>query len=408
MKKIILFIVALSLAHQALWAINLHRNDIVELAGLAYMLSFNPTEEQAGFQNKEFKYGNMVEMLGYSCITDNDFRAAVEKHFNDFKEHDFIKLIRKNLGTSYDNPMGTLSAMLTLSNHLVLDKGNIVLRPEESIDDLAHNGCFRDKEAVRNFTKLFNAFYHDTDFGNFVKENSVYYERCDSIANNMYKYVNNDYFDSLMPDGKKVKYIPLYSLYMGDSNISGNWKDGDVTVVIGTNYGKHTEYPSEGEYIHKSEMALIQNICAHYADEAYGNDVIIPDNVSKKVFDKFNDKGFNKTGRNNSKNSDLYGEPKDLAKAWMKWVYVCDYMNKTGRLDPYDIYGSGNNASSLVSFATHTEHIYWLTQSLSSILTYKNARELNCNISTYYCYLSRNFDFLAWESNVQPLTHKTL
>lgn len=375
MRKVILIAAILLFMCQTAVPITLQRNNIFELTSLAYLVSFD-TGKGPDLSKKKI---TSVELLGYNVIGDQDFKVAVEEHFKPFAGHEFVEYVR---GLEKNEEGVALTTMFEVADALTVQDGEIVLNPGVDVDKVTDSECFRSKEELEKYVRLLNDFYKDTDFEDFVKENISYYEKCEARSNDIYGSVDNSYFESFILNGGKVNYIPVYSIYSGFF-VTGDWKDGEMLVVI-----SNPMYSGKGVSLEAED--LVKYLCSDYAGQVYDDNKSSIEKISEEVFDKFEAKGLNSADyRVNGKNGIVYDNHQQLTKKWMSWVYMFDYMNKKGMTEQENRYEQ---------FATGLEHIYWLMPSLSKVLEGNSSSEsLNHKMFAFYNDLADNFDTVVEE-----------
>ena len=225
MGKVVLLLPALLFACQAVSSVNLQRNDLFELAGLAYVMSRDTVPPEDGFRTGEDAFFYMV---GYGAVA-SELRAEVESRLAPFAGHRLIDFMRdfRRSATAFN-----LNDIYAMTNSLTWDKDSIVLKPGADIEMLDEI-CLVEgagKTTAMLFGNLLKDFYDKTDFAGFLADNADYYERRADEVNEIYKNFDESYFESLMPGGR-LEFVPVYSFCFG-STVVGDWRDGDVMVVM--------------------------------------------------------------------------------------------------------------------------------------------------------------------------------
>ena len=193
MGKVALLLPALLFACQAVSSVNLQRNDLFELAGLAYVMSRDTVPPEDGFRTGEDAFFYMV---GYGAVA-SELRAEVESRLAPFAGHRLIDFMRgfRRSATAFN-----LNDIYAMTNSLTWDKDSIVLKPGADIEMLDEI-CLVEgagKTTAMLFGNLLKDFYDKTDFAGFLADNADYYERRADEVNEIYKDFDESYFESLM------------------------------------------------------------------------------------------------------------------------------------------------------------------------------------------------------------------
>lgn len=355
MRKVILIAAVLLFACQTAVPITLQRNNIFELTSLAYLVSFD-TGKGRDLSKKRM---SAVEALGYRIITNEDFRARVEEHFKPFAGHEFVEYVR---GLEKNEEGVALTTMFEVADALTVKDGEIVLNPGVDVDKVTDSEYFRNKEELEKYVRLLNDFYKDTDFEDFVKENSVYYDGCGVLFNARIMNSNLDYFESFLLDGGKLDFIPLYSLGYEGTWVLGNWNDGEIKVVkcfkcVDCDLAELSKpYP---------QKSFLEFMCGNYANEFYDTHKESLEKASIKLYDKFK-----------VEHSDnlIYHSPQEMTKDWLELLYAVDYSRKT-KMTEWE--------SHFINFGSR--RISWFKSSVSEILKDDdNIENMNHRIVSFY------------------------
>ena len=381
MKHLILTL-ALLLVHQVALPVTLHRNDVFEMTSLAYLLSFDENEQI----QSQGDYMPIVRGLKYQAIADEDLRESVRERITPFAGHDFVKFL-----SSKDNDSRYfLSELFDITRSLVVENGTITLKQGADIDRLIDNPLLGSRDALDNYIRLASSFYAATDFKGFLNENASYYDKCEELSNREYKCLDNTYFDRLLENGGKVEFIPVYSIYFANSFV-GDWHDGMTVVISG-----FTETDEECQDIDsRSSSSLAKQLCESYAAFVYDENSGSVDKASAEFFNKLKAKDLKKEngtvvskgGKTGGMYMDIvrYGTHQELTKSWMSWVYLFDYIEKSGTMtDRKDDY---------LHYAVDRDGIYWLEASLPKVIG-KNADtdDVTGNMFAFCKAMSENFD----------------
>lgn len=381
MKHLILTL-ALLLVHQVALPVTLHRNDVFEMTSLAYLLSFDENEQIPS----QGDYMPIVRGLKYQAIADEDLRESVRERITPFAGHDFVKF----LSSKDNNSRYFLSELFDITRSLVVENGTITLKQGADIDRLIDNPLLGSRDALDNYIRLASSFYDATDFKGFLNENASYYDKCEELSNREYKCLDNTYFDRLLENGGKVEFIPVYSIYFANSFV-GDWHDGMTVVISG-----FTETDEECQDIDsRSSSSLAKQLCESYAAFVYDENSGSVDKASAEFFNKLKAKDLKKENgtvvSKGGKTGDMYmdivryGTHQELTKSWMSWVYLFDYIEKSGTLtDRKDDY---------LHYAVDRDGIYWLEASLPKVIG-KNADtdDVTGNMFAFCKDMSENFD----------------
>lgn len=362
MKKSILLVLLLALC-QIVKPVNLERNNIFEISSIAYLVSFD-TGERPDISKKVI---SPVEVLKYELIKNPDFRVIVEDKFKPFVNHEFVEYVRelekKEEGVA-------LNVMFELADALTFNKEEIVLKSGVDIDKITDSKCFKRKKEVEKYIRLLNSFYKDTDFENFVNDNSIYYGGCEVLSNAKALNANFNYFESFLLKGGKLNFVPLYSLGYNGAWILGDWNDDEITVVDGFECVDCRLNELSKSY---PENSFIMFLCSNYANEFYEANKKSIENASIRVFDKYKTDNLDKC---------LFDTHQQLTKEWLMWVYVLDYARKTKMTDLEDY---------CMNSATNLKHIPWFESSLGRILKEdSDVESMNQRIIAYYMDLANN------------------
>lgn len=387
MGKVVLLLPALLFACQAVSSVNLQRNDLFELAGLAYVMSRDTVPPEDGFRTGEDAFFYMV---GYGAVAP-ELRAEVESRLAPFAGHRLIDFMRgfRRSATAFN-----LNDIYAMTNSLTWDKDSIVLRPDADIEMLDEI-CLVEgagKTTAMLFGNLLKDFYDKTDFAGFLADNADYYERRADEVNEIYKDFDESYFESLIPGGR-LEFVPVYSFCFG-STVVGDWRDRDVMVVMSVGDDRTCgTMGDDASWFSGSFNDLAKDLCLDYACEVYEDNAANLEKPSAKIYDAFMDRepgDKNIRMMMNGKAQAIaggYNKPKKLAEHWMMWMYMFDYLDKTGQ-GPRDYW---------MDLAVNVDRIYWLEPSLRAVSGSKDVADLTGRIISCFDYLADNFDSVAAE-----------
>ena len=366
MGKVALLLPALLFACQAVSSVNLQRNDLFELAGLAYVMSRDTVPPEDGFRTGEDAFFYMV---GYGAVA-SELRAEVESRLAPFAGHRLIDFMRgfRRSATAFN------------------------LTDIEMLDEI----CLVEgagKTTAMLFGNLLKDFYDKTDFAGFLADNADYYERRADEVNEIYKNFDESYFESLMPGGR-LEFVPVYSFCFG-STVVGDWRDGDVMVVmsVGDDGRWGTAGGDASWFMSGTSNDLAKSLCLDYACEVYEDNAANLEKPSAKIYDAFKDRELSgKKIRMAVDGGTMiaaggYNKPQKLAEHWMMWMYMFDYLGKTGQ-GPRDYW---------MDLAVNVDRIYWLEPSLRAVSGSKDVADLTGRIISCFDYLADNFDSVAAE-----------
>lgn len=388
MGKVALLLPALLFACQAVSSVNLQRNDLFELAGLAYVMSRDTVPPEDGFRTGEDAFFYMV---GYGAVA-SELRAEVESRLAPFAGHRLIDFMRgfRRSATAFN-----LNDIYAMTNSLTWDKDSIVLKPGADIEMLDEI-CLVEgagKTTAMLFGNLLKDFYDKTDFAGFLADNADYYERRADEVNEIYKDFDESYFESLMPGGR-LEFVPVYSFCFG-STVVGDWRDGDVMVVmsVGDDGRWGTAGGDASWFMSRTSNDLAKSLCLDYACEVYEDNAANLEKPSAKIYDAFKDRELSgKKIRMAVDGGTMiaaggYNKPQKLAEHWMMWMYMFDYLGKTGQGPRYY----------WMDLAVNVDRIYWLEPSLRAVSGSKDVADLTGRIISCFDYLADNFDSVAAE-----------
>ncbi|MCI1779870.1 MAG: DUF4932 domain-containing protein [Bacteroidales bacterium] len=185
-----------------------------------------------------FRLAGAREYVNYNVPS---YEKEIDEYFAPYKEHPAVKFaqkVRSERGVAFDAVM-SLAVHLNITDSVRL-KDNIAA---SSIDERW------DPKSIKNFVKLLNDFYFDTNFKNFFSKNKPLYEITEKRISEILNKVDFGWFGKFYGEqGKNYKFNLIPSIPNGGGNygLKVIFKDGseELYPVIGCCVADKSGLPS--------------------------------------------------------------------------------------------------------------------------------------------------------------------